>query len=679
MNRHHERLTQDLRLLGIWPGPREDVRVVLYETVVRETDLTVTEYQTIRDVCEIGELPAGEARTALEAAMMNLFLVRLEGGLAMPLDRARPFDRLPAFSGREKLFEAFLGYLDSDIYRSIVGRTGPTPFLPLIRSEGRLAFHRYQEADDRLKAALGLRLAVKETPEPGMPADPDAWHEIFARVTEHSAFTLGPDQKTALAAALLRRFFVITGGPGTGKTSVVFTLIRCLIQAGLNPGRISLAAPTGRAAQRLGETLRTQLDQLGKAGKLLPGDESIAYLEPRTLHRLLGYSPAKLDFRHSAENPLEAELILVDETSMVDTVLMARLLDAAPPEARIVLIGDRDQLPSVEAGTVLADLVGEMRRPAFSKTMGEAIRSVLGLAPKADAGFDILADAAKHPMADRIGVLLTCYRANKTIIEAARAVNEYSPPEEYRDHLRTLFPAGQEGVLHWQSPGEASSWNPGDFTKEIGRWAAGFASGSANNYTDVVNACLKSGIPQTGEPLPGDHPLAEAFRFLTRKKILTVFREGPYGVETINRIAGEHLRKSLPGEGWRDFFPGAVVMVTRNDYRLDLFNGDTGLILPAKDGGLFGVFPRPGTVLRVPLDELPGPETAFAVTVHKSQGSEYDEVYLILPPPPSDTASRLLSREIVYTGLTRAKHRVALLASPETLHAACSRRAIEPL
>ncbi len=181
----------------------------------------------------------------------------------------------------------------------------------------------------------------------------------------------------------------------------------------------------------------------------------------------------------------------------------------------------------------------------------------------------------------------------------------------------------------------------------------------------------------TGEPLLPDHPLDEAFRFLTRQKILTVFREGPYGVESINRLVTARLKKDLPGEGWNAFFPGSVVMVTRNDYRLELFNGDTGLILPAKDGGLFGVFPRPGTILRVPVDELPGPEPAFAVTVHKSQGSEYDEVFLILPPPPSVTAARLLSREIVYTGLTRAKHRVTLLASPETLHAACSRRAIE--
>ncbi len=465
MNRHHEELTRDLRILGIWPEPGDEGRLALYETAVHETDLTATTYQTIRDVCDIGVLPPGEARTGLEAALMNLFLVRLEGGLSMSLDPARPYDRMPPFPGREELFEAFLGHLNRTTYSSIVGTAGSSPFLPLIRSEHRLAFHRYQEAVDRLEAALALRLGAEETPESGMHPSPEAWRTIFTRVTDHSAFTLGPDQKTALAAALLRRFFVITGGPGTGKTSVVFTLIRCLVQAGLNPGRIALAAPTGRAAQRLGESLRMQLEQLRKAGRQLPGDEAVAYLEPRTLHRLLGYSPSKLDFSHSAENPLEAELILVDETSMVDTILMSRLLDAAPLGARVVLIGDRDQLPSVEAGTVLADLVGDVRKSSFRRSTANALETIISLAPGEDSGFDISKQTVKQPMADRIGVLLTCYRANTTIVEAARAINEYHPVGEYRDHLRTLFPTGQEDILHWQSPGAATEWSPSIFSR----------------------------------------------------------------------------------------------------------------------------------------------------------------------------------------------------------------------
>ncbi|HOT27195.1 MAG TPA: exodeoxyribonuclease V subunit alpha [Candidatus Ozemobacteraceae bacterium] len=676
MNRNHETLTRDLQDLGIWPESADAVRAALFETVVRETDLTATDFQTIRDVCEIGGIPAGEARTALEAAMMNLFLVRVEGGLSMTLDPARPFDRLPAFEGRDILFDILLKNLKKKTYASIVGDAAPTPFLPLIRDERRLAFHRYREADDRLQSALRERQSAPDTPETGLPASPEAWRDIFLTVTEHSAVTLGDDQKTALAAALIRRFFVITGGPGTGKTSVVFTLIRCLLQAGLKADRIALAAPTGRAAQRLGETLRIQLGLLREKKRHLPGDEMIECLEPRTLHRLLGYSPSKLTFSHSSENPLEADLILVDETSMVDTELMSRLLDAAPPEARIILIGDRDQLPSVEAGTVLADLVGDVRQSTFSHFMAMNINKILGLAPTAEAGFLTSGKTSgQSPMADRIAVLQTCHRANTTIIEAARAINGYCPGGDFTAHLRGIFPPGRENILEWRSPAE---WTSDGFSKEIAAWSAEFAKGSGNAFSDVIRSCLKEGIPMTGESLKPEHPLTGAFEFLTRRKILTVYREGPFGVESINRLVSAQLRKQLPGEGWGAFFPGAVVMVTRNDYRLELFNGDTGLVLPAKDGGLFGVFPRPGTILRVPVDELPGPEPAFAVTVHKSQGSEYDEVFLILPLPPSDTAARLLSREIVYTGLTRAKHRVTLLADPETLHNACSRRATGP-
>jgi len=716
MNKTAERLSQDLKALGIWPPSEDPTRQALFVAVVSGSDLSAVEFQTIRDVCDLGRIPLGEGRTALEAAMMNLFLIRRDCCPSMSLSPGEALDKIPAFIGREGLERRFLEGLRKGEYAGAIGGIAPTQYLPLIEGNGRLAFHRYHQAEDRLQSALRERRAAPDLLLPGLPATPEDWNGVVKAVL-NNAPRFGPNQcleldvwqKAAVAQALLRSFVIITGGPGTGKTSVVFTILRCFLRGGLKAPRIALAAPTGRAAQRLGESLCTQLEALLDP---TPEEALIGLLVPRTLHRLLGYSPAKPGFYHNRENQLEADLILIDESSMVDTELMSRLLDATSNHTRLVLIGDKNQLPSIEVGTVLADLVGELQREKLKMETatdinrileGSGIPKVKGNTPPHHATVaptlshttivsttttttTTTAATATVPeevptMFERLSVLLKCHRSNLAIINAAKAVNGYQPDRQVLEEpwskvekdLLEKFPLAPGGAVHRQE----IVWKISDFREEIRAWTSEFA-GSHSEFGEsfplVIGKCMEEGLPLSGEPLDKKHALSRAFGFLTRHKILTVFREGTFGVEGINRLVAAEVKGLLPGKDWGDFFPGAVVMVTRNDYRLELFNGDTGLLLPAKDGHLFGVFPRLGAILRVPLDELPGPELAFAVTVHKSQGSEFDEVLLVLSPPTSDTAARLLTREIVYTGLTRAKERVRLLASAGTLLQACARR-----
>ncbi len=700
MNNNREALVQDLTAVGIWPAS-DGLRRDLYAYAAGETDLDAVEYQTIRDVCDLGELPEGDQRTALEAALMNLFLVRREGGLRMSLEPSRLFDRLAAAGPLAGLGNIFLQALKAGQYRTVIGNVGDAPYLPLVASADHLSFHRYRAAEDRLAAGLRARLTGHPVPLPTRGGAPD-WPTILDKVLADmplggsgKPMRLDDQQQLAVKMALVESFAVITGGPGTGKTSIVFTLLRCLLRAGVRPGRIGLAAPTGRAAQRLGESLR---GQLGCLPNPTPEEAVIPSLDPRTLHRLLGYSPTRLAFSHTAENPLDIDFLLVDETSMVDTELMSCLLEATQPSTRVILVGDKDQLPSVEAGSVLADLVGNVQQSTFTParfttllTAG-AVTKPKGRSRRAAAN---PGDAAPAPVSTRpdigprIVVLETCYRSDKTILEAAKAVNTFDDTVGgAREQLLARFPRVAAGTLSWQTP----DWAPKAFRDFVETWITDFCEPTGtgpqadSDYRQAILACVRAGVPASGDAIEAQHPVAVAFKWLTCRKLLTVFRDGVCGVNAINRVCAAHLRHRLtdrsPADGraaLRDghgemFFPGAVVMVTRNDYRLDLFNGDTGLILPARGGSLYGVFPRPGTVLRVAIDELPGPELAFATTVHKGQGSEYDHVTLVLPPAPGITAQRLLTRQIVYTGLTRAKSRATLLADEATLLQACSRQ-----
>ena len=444
-------------------------------------------------------------------------------------------------------------------------------------------------------------------------------------------------QKTAAAIAALKRFSVITGGPGTGKT---FTIARLLVlvmeQCPERRLRIHLAAPTGKAAARMRESLK--LAREGLRGRHPAADQLPE--EVHTLHRLLKPVPGSPYFRHNRENPLETDIVVVDEASMVDMALMAKLLEAVPSAARLVLVGDKDQLASVEAGSVLGDICDRDRMHGFSAEFCETLQQATGERLDARSG-------SPPGLQDCMVELRNSFRfsAGSAIGELSRAVNRGDAGRA----LDILERPGDSSIV-WLDP-DAGSRSP----LELQRLILG-----------GTEACFRMESP------------AEALQELNRFKILCAHKAGPNGVDALNRAAEQMLvRQGLirpetaSASPWYAHRP---VLVTRNDYALGLFNGDIGMTLPddAPGGrGLFVFFPgAPGGTRRFLPYRLPEHETVYAMTVHKSQGSEFDEALLVLP----DRDSPILTRELVYTALTRARKTVTIWARRSILDAAITRR-----
>ena len=498
-----------------------------------------------------------------------------------------------------------------------VGRPGERRPL-VLDHRNRLYLHRYWDYEQRLAAALRER--VRSAPASIDPA------RLRAAIRRHFPEPCPAQeidwQQVAVAVALSKRFAVISGGPGTGKTFTVSRLIAvCEELAPEMPPRVILAAPTGKAAARLGESLR-------RAGR---GTRQ----EVLTLHRLLRPIPGTPLFRHHAANPLAADLLVVDEASMVDLALMAKLVDALPVEARLILVGDKDQLASVEAGAVLGDICGRGRTPLFSKAMASRIRDLTGQAVPAAEGGGELADCIVELQTGRR------FTAGSAIAELSRAVNRGDPEQA----LELLSRPGTESIAWLETPAPAAM-------------APLIRSGYAAHASHGPPAALLDGL--------------ERFR------VLCAHRAGPFGAEGVNRLAERLLMQQgtlrIDPRRAGPWYAGRPVLITRNDYPLGLFNGDTGITLPDPDGGadeLFVFFPNAGGGVRRFLPyRLPEHETVFAMTVHKSQGSEFDEVLLLLP----DRESPVLTRELIYTALTRARTRLTVRAGRDLLAAAIRRR-----
>lgn len=441
-------------------------------------------------------------------------------------------------------------------------------------------------------------------------------------------------QKVAALAAVRKRFTVISGGPGTGKTSTVVKILALLLeQAGETPLRFALAAPTGKAAARLKESIRLMKE------KLDCGDDVKARIpdEVTTIHRLLGAVGNSIRFRHSRENPLPHDAVIVDEASMVSLPLMAKLATALKPEARLILLGDRDQLASVEAGAVLGDICGGSRLEPFSGEFSAFAAKVAGETVPAGAGKKSL-----PPLADSLVVLKKNYRFGEAsgIGEVSRAVNA-------GDWVQSVSLLG-EGA-----------------GKDI-------SMRSLPKAADLIKSLSGEVIEGYGRYLAAETP-GEALAAFDTFRILCAVRQGMHGVAGINRLVEEILAEKGLIEPRNRWYTGRPVMVTANDYGLKLFNGDVGLVLPDPEleGETRVFFPATdGGVRSFSPIRLPAHETVYAMTVHKSQGSEFERVLLML----QESDSQVLSRELVYTGITRAKAYVDIWGSEEVFRTAVSRQ-----
>ncbi|MBR8253731.1 AAA family ATPase, partial [Burkholderia ambifaria] len=667
-----------------------------------------------------------------------------------------------------------------DDVRAALAASGVVAFGTLARGDERplivdrldhLYLSRYFDYERRLADALVAQAGVAA---PGDALSPERLRDSLARY-------FGPAtgevdwQRVAAIVALTGRVTIVSGGPGTGKTTTVVGVLACLLDA--HPGlRIALAAPTGKAAQRMQEALHA------RAGDLPP--ELAARLPDTsyTLHRLLGGGGAA-GFRHHRDNPLPYDLIVVDEASMIDVALAAHLLDALAPGARLVLLGDKDQLAAVEAGAVFAELSA---RPTFTAAARTRIAGALGIdeaafvaalpvpdgeaaavaattqapAPApAPASAPVSTSAARRPPARRnVDTRQASLFDDDPQDEAMSAADVAAPP------AASLSPAAaaptdidsvgasadpawiEADELAWLDAIELAPFDPADaadaanaslastaatqaddpaaaspapapapladcvvwlernyrfgLDSPIGRLSLAIRRGdvqaaldalpaddaaAASFHDDAGDTLAASTVERLArrfaayldalrtalsEPVPDPLPLFDA---LNRFRILCATRTGSRGAEHVNALVATHVRQAarVPLAVGAHWFTGRPIMVTRNDYALGLFNGDIGIALPDAHGVLRVWFRRAdGTARAVSPAALPPHETAFALTVHKSQGSEFDEAALVLPA----SFGRVLTRELVYTAVTRARTRVQVIGPRRVLAQAVATR-----
>ncbi|PTU02510.1 exodeoxyribonuclease V subunit alpha, partial [Pseudomonas sp. HMWF031] len=535
------------------------------------------------------------------------------------------------------------------------------PERPLVLTGQRLYLRRYWNYERSIARALSARLSVDAVTSEKLSSRLDA---LFPDTFEVNGERRSDWQKIACALAARGNFSVITGGPGTGKTTSVVRLLGLLQTPAVEEGkplRIRLAAPTGKAAARLSESI-------GKAVRELPVSVPVREAIPTdvsTLHRLLGSRPDSRNFIHHRDKPLELDVLVVDEASMIDLEMMACLLDALPRQARLILLGDKDQLASVDAGSVLGDLCRNAEAGGYSEQTvawleahsGESV-SAPGLQTAVGAG---------DPLAQQTVMLRYSRRfdAQQGIGRLAKLVNEKNAAE-----ARSLLDQQLPQLFNLKLRGEHDA----ALTELIIN-----GKGDAPGYRHYLER-LRDQRP--AKDTPWDSVLwagwaGKVLGAFDEFRLLCALRRGPWGVAGLNqRVAAELCRCELLSgdQGW---YEGRPVLVTRNDYSLSLMNGDIGIALwvpgPSAERVLRVAFPRndgSGGVRFVMPSRLVEVETVFAMTVHKSQGSEFNHTALVLP----DALNPVLTKELLYTAITRAKLWFSLVeASPGVFEGAVSR------
>ncbi len=565
----------------------------------------------------------------------------------------------------------------SDLVAFVASERLPEPVIgnrPLVLVHSarstRLYLARYWRAEQALAGHVYQRL---QSP---WPVPEHLAQQLAALFPQHHAET--DWQQVACALACRSGLTIITGGPGTGKTTTVIRLLALLQEQALQQGRalrIRLAAPTGKAAARLTTSIAQQIASL-------PVPEPVRALIPAevsTVHRLLGSRPDSRRFRHHRHQPLALDVLVVDEASMIDLEMMASLLDALPPPARLILLGDKDQLASVEAGAVLGDLCLNAEQGHYSPSTLDWLAAQCGHRP--DAPGLTLGNDGQHALAQQTVMLRHSHRfaAESDIGQFALAINR-GDVRACQHLLAQSNPARALACVEI-SPAAPRLWGHllehgrPDVTVPAPCHGYGY-------YLHIMNS-LRPAASQTASDSAWQDWAWAVLQAFSQFQLLTPVREGEWGVTGLNPRIARHLHRAgllAEEEQWPGhWYEGRPVLVTRNDYGLGVMNGDVGICLRLPDPqkhslALRVAFPHPehsGQVRFLHPSRLNAVESAFAMTVHKSQGSEFSHAALVLP----EHSNPVLSRELLYTAVTRARHSFTLILHEHAvLHDAIRRR-----
>ncbi|SFN10318.1 exodeoxyribonuclease V subunit alpha [Thermodesulforhabdus norvegica] len=495
---------------------------------------------------------------------------------------------------------------------------------PLVLCGSRVYIGRYWAYEVALAGAL-KKLASRES-----DVELNEVRKVLDKLFGSDADT-GPDwQKIAVATAVMRHLTIISGGPGTGKTHTIAATILALCSIYRNSLRIALAAPTGKAAARMMESLRKALRHFGCAEKF----EQVIPGEATTLHRLIGMREGLSRARHNPDNPLPANVLIVDEASMVDLPMMYRTVSALKPEARLILLGDRNQLASVEAGSVFADLCGRNQEPQYGESWAKKLEIATGTTvPLRGTGGSVLDDC--------IVFLKKNYRFSENS-SIGRLASIICDGGDVTDVLLDRDGSG-DGSVRFRNlkAGEALT---ADLERVTNEWFEGLFRCSSED---------------------------DALKLFEKSRILCAHRDGLWGVSRINRLIEEILTSKGVIKPFLKHYHGRPILITRNNYEVGLFNGDVGIVWRDGRGRLVACFREAGGGIRkVGISRLPEHETAFAMTVHKAQGSECDRILFIMP----HEESQILTRELFYTAVTRARSYVEIWGTMKAASEAVSRR-----
>ncbi len=658
----------------------------LFPCVARETEAgfplfdktraPLIDCMTIRDLLE---LSGYENDAPLFGALLCMFDSLQQGSLCMEMDENNLARRLETFSDAESakgVAKAFLANLARNEYERIVSSNG-AEYKPLVllETESRrlLYFQKYFVYENHLRNRMDRLLS-----KAGKDAGIEIGKERINRLVD-TVFTPGlalktskdgvpiardPIQEQAMKLALGSGFCIISGGPGTGKTSLMVNILRCLVRAGTNPSEIFLCAPTGRAAQRMSQAVYSGIETIDSPEE---SDLALQKIKAATLHKTLRYKTRTNDFHYNEQNPLPASVAVLDEASMVDVVMMEKFLRAIDLErTRLIFLGDKDQLPSVEAGAVFAEMIP---REATSKAY------------------------RKH-----LTILETTYRSGRNLQELAARINAGKCPpispvamEQALDLEKDSWGFVETGSLgRWKK--DLALWADSRLLSPIGEPPAGIkTSGRDSNVSTLADVpspetihCMdyKTLIQMASMANPEDLAgkdgeqsvlLDAIFKKVESSRILALVKQGIFGAVEINRFIGSYVSARLKSSdrGANGVFSGAIIIVTRNDYSKELFNGDSGVVIKDPGGVYRAWFRRSDSYIGFSVDLLPAWDPAYALTVHKCQGSEFDDALVVLP---ADEEHKLLTREMIYTAVTRAKKRVVVYGNPSAFKTALKRK-----